>query len=361
MRILQIIDGLGIGGAEKLILDTAPEFSKKGHISDVLLLNGEKTSFYNELESSGCCRIFSLGTSFYNPFYVFKIIPYLKNYDIVHVHLFPAQYFAVLAKILAFSKVKFVFTEHNTDNKRINNPKFKKIEQWIYSHYDRLICITDEVKIILREKLNIPEENLLTIYNGINISKIQAAIKYNKHAMGFADSDKIISTVAGFRFQKDQDTVIKTLMLLPPHYKLLLVGDGIRRKELEQLVKECDLTDRVHFLGIRTDVYSLIKMSDIAILSSHWEGFGLAAAESMACGVPTIASNVSGLSNVVKGGGLLFEKGDIDSLKNVILSLEDEGFYNLVKKKGMIKSSQYDINKMVDKIILVYKSLTCLK
>lgn len=354
MRVLHLIDGLGAGGAEKLIVETVPELVKGGIQVDVLLLNGEKTSFYRALEKSNTCRIFSLGKSFYNPFYILKIIPYLKKYDLVHVHLFPAQYFAVLAKVLSGCKVKLIFTEHSTGNRRLNNPRYQKIEKWIYKYYNSVIAITDEVKEVLIEKIEIPNEKILTIENGINISKIQLAKASNRRNFGYTTEDIILIMVAGMRLEKDHDTVLKSLLRLPDKYKLILVGDGVRRKQLENLVFTFELENRVLFLGVRNDVYSLIKMADVAILSSHWEGFGLAAVESMACGVATIASNVPGLANVVDGGGLLFERGNEEDLRDKILSLENKQLYEEISRSGEVKSSKYDIKLMVDKVFDLY-------
>ena len=82
MRILQIIDGLGTGGAEKLLVDTVPLLVDKGFVVDVLLLNGERTPFYFELEKTHSCTIFSLGKSYYNPLYIFKMASFFKKYDL---------------------------------------------------------------------------------------------------------------------------------------------------------------------------------------------------------------------------------------------------------------------------------------
>ncbi|MGL6128692.1 glycosyltransferase, partial [Chryseobacterium artocarpi] len=154
--------------------------------------------------------------------------------------------------------------------------------------------------------------------------------------------------------QKDQDTLIKTLKELPEEYKLLLVGDGERRSILENLIKELNIKDRVTLLGVRSDVYSLLKMSDIAVLSSHWEGFGLAAAEAMACGIPVLASNVEGLAQVVENGGILFEKGNVEDLKTNILKLNDTLYYKEIVKSGIEKSQQYEIQTMVEKLLCLY-------
>lgn len=356
MKILQIIDSLGIGGAEKLIVDTVPLMVKQGNIVDVLLLNGEQTPFYDELSSKNCCKIYSLGRSYYNPIYIFKIIKYFRQYDIIHVHLFPAQYYAVLSKMLSFSKTKLIFTEHNTRNSRMDNPKFRLLEQFIYKGFSKIVCITQEVKNSLLNKLKLNKDKLVVINNGINIQEISNTIPENRNNFGYTESDKLLIMVAGFREQKDQETVIKTLPLLSDHYKLILVGDGARRENLESLVQELNLQNRVNFLGIRSDVYRLIKMSDIAVLSSHWEGFGLSAAEAMACGKPTIVSNVQGLAQVVNNGGLLFEKGNSTDLKRQIISLEDINHYKLISNKCYKKSLEYDFINMVNSLLDLYQS-----
>lgn len=357
MKILHIIDGLCTGGAERLVVETIPIMKKKGALVDVLLLNGNITPFYNELAETRSCNIYSLGKSYYNPFYIFKIIPFLKRYDVVHVHLFPAQYFTVLAKVLSFSKTKLVFTEHNTENTRLNNPKFKWIEKWIYKYYKKIICITPEVKNNLKEKLTLEDEKLVVIQNGVNISNIEVSLIADRNKFGLSGSDKLLIMVAGFRMQKDQDTVIKTLKELPQEYKLLLVGDGERRKDLVNLINQLNLQERVLVLGNRPDVYSLLKMADIAILSSHWEGFGLAAVEAMACGTPVIASNVHGLAQVVDSGGLLFEKGNVEDLKLKILKLNNNIYYKEVSERGISKSKQFEIGIMVEKILNLYTEL----
>jgi len=358
MRILQVIDCLGIGGAEKLLVEIVPLLIERGVIVDVLLLNGTKTTFYTELESLGVTNIFSLGNSYYNPKYIFMIMPYLKKYDLVHVHLFPAQYLVVLAKILSFSKVKLLFTEHSTGNKRLNNPKLRFIENFIYKYYSKIICITPQVKNILIDKLGIDASKLLVIENGVNNNKIEKAIKYDKSNFGYSDEDVLLIMVAAFRHEKDQDTVIKSLQKLPQNYKLILVGEGERKEELKSLIASLNLQERVSFLGIRNDVYSLLKMSDVAILSSHWEGFGLAAVEAMAAGKPVIGSNVSGLAGVIGTPDLLFEKGNEVDLANRIKKLiTDHNHYLKMQNYALERSVIFDVQIMVSIYHSLYKNL----
>ncbi|MEN5194411.1 glycosyltransferase [Sphingobacterium faecium] len=358
MKVLHVINSLHTGGAEKLVISSLPRLKSEGLDVELLLLNGEETPFLKELRLNSNIQIKILGSSFYNPLYIFKLISYLNKYDLIHVHLFPAMYFVALAKVISFSKTKIIFTEHSTSNRRLQNPIFNPLERLIYSIYTRVICITEEVKKTLEDKLHLKNDKFHVIENGIDINYINKSVAHNRSVYGYHESDKLVCMVAGFRREKDHDTVIRALELLPEKYKVIFIGDGYRMEDVKALVASLDICDRVNFLGIRNDVFSFIKMSDIAVLSSHWEGFGLAAAEAMACGVPTIASNVNGLSQVVSGGGLLFEKGDVVELTHLVSLLEEPLFYKEISDNGKKKAACYDISNMIRKLIVLYTKVT---
>jgi len=366
MKILHIDNSLGMGGAEKLILDTVPLYRKAGIEMDVLVLLDNDFPFAKELQELDCCKLFILKKSenerdVYNPTMILKIKKILKNYDIAHLHVFPSQYYAVFANLLNGSKTKLVLTEHNTSNRRIANKIFRPIEKFIYNNYNKVICITKEIEKKYQKYLGLSDK-LVTINNGVDINKIAIASSHEKSKFGYSDDDKLIIMVARFTDQKDQDTVIKALTLLPESYKLLLIGDGKRKEELEKLASALQLLERINFLGIRSDVYPLYKMSDIAVLSSHWEGFGLAAVEAMACGIPIVASNVDGLAQVVENAGILFDAGDSNQLAEIIMFLEnDKEKYKNVVQKSVERAKKYDIMRMVNKHVKLYESLMATK
>ncbi len=361
MKILQIINSLATGGAEKLILDTVPLYNAKGLEMDVLVLNGTQQPFLEKLKQLECCSVFSLGNlSVYNPILIFKIIPYLRKYDVVHVHLFPALYWVALAKVLSFAKVKLVFTEHNTNNRRMNSKIFRVFDKIAYSFYKAVICITTEVQTVLLEHLKQTKSKFPIINNGVDLNAIQKAQAYEKEFIEkkYVASDVLLIQVAGFREQKDQPTLIKALKHLPANVKLLLVGEGVLRKECEALVAQLNVEERVTFLGLRMDIPALLKTADFIILSSKYEGLSLSSIEGMATGKPFLASNVPGLSDVVQGAGVLFEQGNAKELAELILKLHtDQAAYQAVATACSLRASQFDIQIMVDKHIALYESI----
>lgn len=362
MKVLQVINSLGTGGAEKLILDTIPLYVKKGLEVDLLLLNGEEFPFLQNLFAQKCCKIFSSGRSaVYNPLHIFRIIPYLKRYDIVHVHLFPSQYWVVLAKLFSFSKTKLIFTEHNTTNRRLENKLFRIIDQYVYTFYDAIVGISAEIKQLLIDHTKLPESKFYIIENGVDLSKIKDAKSLEKKSLvpSFREDDKIIIQVAGFREQKDQKTLIYSVAILPDNYKLILVGVGPVKNDCESLVAELGLQNRVVFLGSRMDVPSLLKTADIIVLSSKYEGLSLSSIEGMASGKPFLASDVPGLTEVVKGAGILFSQGDETQLAKEVMRLAtDPIHYKSVAAACQRRAADYDISKMVDEHIKLYQSLT---
>jgi glycosyltransferase involved in cell wall biosynthesis len=361
MKVLQIIGNMGSGGAEKLLLDTLPLYKKKGIEMDLLVLNEKEYPFMKALKETACCRIYSLGSgSMYNPIHVFKIIPFLRKYDIAQVHLFPSQYWVVWAKLLSFSKVKLILTEHNSTNPRMKNYLISKMDKLIYRFYDTVICVTNEVSQIMQEYTRMGNSKFLVIENGVNLKRIYDAEPYSKNVISnlCTSKDILLIQVSRFSLQKDQETVIQALQYLQDNVKLLLVGDGILRKNCEDLVQKLELGDRVLFLGVRMDVPRLLKSADISILSTHHEGFGLVAVESMTSGKPFIGSDVAGLSNVVKDAGILFEKGNAKELAFHIEKLiNNPEYYKEIVGACQVRAKQYDIQFMVDKHIQLYQSL----
>jgi glycosyltransferase involved in cell wall biosynthesis len=358
MKLLQVITSLYTGGAEKLLVDSIPLYRSKGIDMELLLLNGTRTSFFKILEEQNI-PIYTLSQgsikTVYNPLLIFRIIPYLKKYDIIHVHLFPTLYWVALAKLLMFSKVELIFTEHSTNNKRIQKTIGRIFDRFIYAQYNFIVSISKGVDTNIKSHLSFKDDKFRIINNGINLFSF---IHSKTETQGIEKIKKTIIQVSSFQYPKDQATLIRSLPYLPENIKIVLVGDGENRLKCENLVKELNVENRVSFLGVRMDIFDLIKNSYICVLSSNWEGFGLVAVEYMAAGRPVIASDVSGLREIVAGAGLLFPAGDEKILAEQIHALlSDTDYYEKVAKACLERSKAYDINTMVDQYIKLYKAI----
>lgn len=360
MKVLHIINSLHFGGAEKLLLDTIPQYTHRGIETEVLLLDGHKTPFYNELDQKHTIKIHTSAKkrSVYNPLHIIKIRSYIKQYDIIHVHLFPSLYWTVLATLFLRHQTRLIVTEHNTENRRRTHFFLKYIDRYIYKKYHKIIAISDGVKEHLQKHLGEHHQEISTINNGIHTKAFKEAIPYPKSILDIPENAKIIIQVSSFTAQKDQDTLLKAVALLPEYVHLLLVGGGPLKEEKKKLAVALKMNDRTHFLGHRTDVAQLLKTSDISVLSSHYEGFGLVIVEGMASGNPCVGSDVSGLSEIVEKAGILFEPNNHIQLKEALEQLlSNKEYYAKIQKQCIERAQQYDVSLMIDAYINLYNML----
>ncbi|MGN0229122.1 MAG: glycosyltransferase [Muribaculaceae bacterium] len=356
MKILHVITSLRTGGAEKLMVDLLPRLQKLGDSVDLLVFDGNETPFMQQLASKGINIIsLSQGGNVYNPLNIIRLAYHLRDYQIIHTHNTACQLFAPIARLISGAKVQLITTEHSTTNRRRGKWYFKPIDRWMYSKYAHIIAISKKAGELLAQ--HIGSNDIRIIENGIDIQRYAQAAPIERQLLvpHYTDNDKIITMVAAFRVGKDQDTAIRALTHLPDNIKLCLVGDGERRSDIEALICQLGLQERVRLLGIRSDVPSILRASHIVVLASHWEGLSLSSVEGMASGRPFIASDVDGLREVVANAGLLFPDSDHQELANIILRLnESPEFYNTVAAACAQAARRYDIATTASNYSAIY-------
>lgn len=347
MRILHVITSLEFGGAQRLLVDLLPLQST---LDEVTLLVYERVynDFERTIEEAGI-KILCLNEHiFHNPRVIFRLRKIFRDYDLVHAHLFPTIYWTSLAA--RGVGVKLVYTEHSTSNSRRNKSYFRPIERLMYSRYDRIISISQQTQEALTSWLGQRDERFVVINNGVDTKKF-SSVKVSV-------VPKSLIMVSRFASSKDQETVIRAMEHIDKDAVLRFVGEGENRKHCEKLTQDLGVSDRVQFLGSRSDVPVLVASSYIGIQSSNWEGFGLTAVELMAAGKPVIATNVDGLKQVVEGAGEIFNVGNAQELAaRVNYLLKDQEYYQKVARKCIQRATMYDISLMSEKYLKLYKSL----
>ena len=359
MRILQVINGLGTGGAEKLVVDMVVALQQRGITVDLLLLNGTETPFLTHLQSISTGKIIDLGrTSVYHPKLLFTLRSHLQAYDCIHVHLFPALYWAALATFLPGTLPPMVYTEHSTHNNRRDRWLFRLLDRWFYARYRRLVAITPLVKANLKAHLQWADDRIQVIPNGIDGAALRQAKPYSKADLGLPEDARVLLHVARFYPPKDPITLISVMVALDSSVHLLLVGEGPERAAAAAHAVQCGVASRVHFLGVRTDISQLLQSADIIVLSSKYEGLSLAAIEGMASGKPFVASDVPGIRDSVAGAGVLFTYGDADDLAQKIQRLlGDVSYREAIVAQCLTRAAQFDSTLMVDRYLALYHHL----
>lgn len=355
MKVLHVITYLSDGGgAEKLLEDLLPTMREKGVDVSVAVLKHMDTTNYKKLVNAGI-NVITIGSSakLYSFSKMMKLLPIMKQYDVVHTHLTPPFLMGAFNSLFC-KKTKFVCTIHNTDSKFRHIPVLRSVEKWAYSRYNALIACSKEAEDALRNFWDNGKTTILTVNNGVKLDKF-------KNAEPSEEISKIpgkkITMVAVFRPQKDHECLIRAAKLLPNDYHVFFVGYGGLLDNMKKLAESLGIAERIHFLGKRTDVPNILKASDFVVLSSHYEGLSLASIEGMAAGKPFIASDVPGLREMVKNYGVLFEESNAEQLASELVKLDDAPeYYKAVVQKCTNRAMDFDMNVMAASIIRVYEN-----
>ena len=349
MRILHVISSLGIGGAERLISDMLPQMKTAGMDVSLLVYRRLYNAFEKKLEDAGIAIISLEAKSNYSPRIIFSLAIAMKEFDVIHVHLFPSLYQVAVANLI--NQKKLIYTEHNTTNRRRNKWYLRRIEKRVYNRYYYIVSVSRETQDSLVKWLGEDDCRFTVINNGIDISLFD-------NLSASRDYPFTLLMVSRFAPAKDQETVVRAMQRLSDDTHVIFVGDGETRQSCVKLSIELNVARRCHFVGNQENVPYWISKADIGIQASHWEGFGLTAVEMMAGGLPVVASDVEGLKQVVDGAGILFKDSDDKELATIIDKLrKNKAHRTLAASQCVNRASLYSIKKTAECYMELYQSV----
>jgi glycosyltransferase involved in cell wall biosynthesis len=257
----------------------------------------------------------------------------IRNADVVHAHLFPTQYLAALLPR------PVIFTEHNTWNRRRDRPWLRPVERWSYARFAKVVAISDEVGRALAVWLGRPPPRLETIPNGIRLDRFSAPPRTPP-----TSGDFVIGMAARFSVEKDHETIIRAVSLLPVRYRLRLAGDGPLKEQFKELARTLGIADRVDFPGVARDMPEFFRSLDAYVQSSRFDGFSIVAVEAMASGLPTIASDIDGLRDTIGEPRALFVAANATALADLVRALaESPDLYRLLSGHAVAQAAKFDI------------------
>lgn len=296
MRVVQIINSFGYqsGGAERLAQDLHLDLLAAGVDAHLVALQ--------DCDVAGLRNAVSLGfSSPYKPGAIVALHRYLAAMtprpDVVHAHLFPTSACVAGLKKMGAIRCPVVFTEHNTSNQRREKAIFKPIDVAVYHEFKKIYCISDATRTSLIKAYPALSSKTDVIENG-------ATLRFDSVFPREPAPEVRILSVGRLTHQKNYPVALKAISMLnaaPVTYTVL--GEGGEREDLEAMAKSLGLADKVTFKGHVSDITPFLREADIFLIPSLWEGFGLAAVEGMNAGLPVVASDVSGLRDVVGTDG----------------------------------------------------------
>ena len=280
----------------------------------------------------------------------------IHKVDVLHVHYaIPHAYAAYMAKKMLLDNgihIPIVTTLHGTDITLVgSHPFYRPAVTFSINHSDRVTAVSESLKQDTLRLFDI-NKKIEVIPNFIDIDRIKAKGKPCERSLLANKEEKIVTHISNFRPLKRILDVIDVFEGILPKVKskLMMVGEGPEKSKAMEYVKNKSLQEHVLFLGNSNEIDKILCFSDLFLLPSEKESFGLSALEAMAHGVPVISSNAGGIPEVNQHGvtGYLSNIGDTaDMTQNALRLLENEKQHNLFKIQAQEQAQRFNINTIV--------------
>jgi N-acetyl-alpha-D-glucosaminyl L-malate synthase BshA len=297
-----------------------------------------------------------------------KIVDIVKQnkLDLLHVHYaIPHASAALMAKNILKEQginIPIVTTLHGTDITLVGkDPTYEPVVSYSINHSDAVTAVSESLKKDTYKNFHI-DKPIYVIPNFIDFDRFTKQKKEHFKKAIAPNGEKILVHTSNFRKVKRIEDVIKVFCIVSKQIdsKLLLIGDGPERTNIEILAKELCVYEKITFLGKQEQIEEILSVCDLFLLTSETESFGLAALEAMACEVPVISSNAGGIPEVNEHGysGYLSNVADVEDMgKNALKILENEATLKKFKSNALAKALTFHIDKILPMYEDVYKSL----
>jgi N-acetyl-alpha-D-glucosaminyl L-malate synthase BshA len=278
-----------------------------------------------------------------------------ESLDLVHVHYaIPHASAAIVARnILKKSGVQLpiVTTLHGTDITLVGkDPSYAPVVTFSINESDGITAVSQSLKDDTYTYFEI-EKNIEVIPNFVDFRRFTRKNKEHFRKLFAPNGEKILIHTSNFRKVKRVEDVISVFCQVSKEIpcKLLMIGDGPERQHVEQMARNTCMSE-IRFLGKQEAVEELLAISDVFLMPSASESFGLAALEAMACEVPVVSTNIGGIPEVNIHGetGFLHDIGDIDSMaKSTLMILKDDNLNQQMKSLALQQAERYALEKIL--------------
>jgi len=359
-KVLHIIDSWGLGGAQAIVRGI---FEAQKLNKDIYLYILRKRKINFKINHSNVKLFNSEARYSFRPINELRKLIEGKNIEVLHCHLFRSQVFGYILKKRYFSKIKLIFHEHGEvfQNHKVYNYFMKQSQKEV----DKIIAVSKSTKQELINKANINPKKIIILYNFVDLKKfnkknIKRNIKKDKKKMGIKENDFVIGFAGRLAGVKGCKYLIKALPNLDFSYKCVIAGDGPLKEDLIKLSRKLEVYDKVIFLGYQSDILKFYSLIDVLVMPSLSESFGLSIVEAQASSIPVIASNISGINEIIqnKKNGLLFEaRNSNDLAKKIETIYSKKSLGEMLIKEGLTNAKKYPLNKYLAGLNNIYNDI----
>ncbi|MCI0551208.1 MAG: glycosyltransferase [Anaerolineae bacterium] len=363
-HVLQLIDGLNIGGAEILLRDLSVGLAQRGfRVSIGYSTPGPLARDLNDLglPLTRLPRLMRVDPILFGGMIrlMHKDLP-----QIVHTHLFKSDFHGRLAARIVGVPV-VVSTLHSIDRWAQKRP-LGNLYGWTSRFADRIIAISDDVKNFHMANTAVDESKFVTIENGVDIQRFTRQKTLGEEIrkeFNLDDSAPVFGIVGRLTPPKDHRVFLQAAALILqsiPRARFLIVGDGPLRDDLEAHMRELDIQNSLLFTGMRRDIPAVLAALDVLVISSLWEGIPVTLLEGMASALPMVATKVGSIPEVVTDEtAILVQPSDPTAIAQACLKLANDQELRLSMGQAGLKrvTAKYSIDAMIDRTTALYAEL----
>lgn len=371
MKVLWLIKGLGLGGAEKLLALSVPYINRDRFEYSVAYFLPWKNALVPHLEQGGVPAYCLDQKNPCDPRGFLRLVQLLRELqpDVLHMHLpYPAITGRIAARLLRVPAT--VYTEHQVMERYNRLTAFS--HRMTYRWSDATIFVSEAVRRSIEAHCRLNGRmKLRTIYNGVDweqLSRVEREPGKVREEFKIPRGHSLIITVASFTPKKRHEDLLQAARIVLDQYPqvtFLLVGDGPLRSQMERLADTLGIWENVRFAGSRPDALHLMAAGDLFVLPSIFEAFGIALLEALALQLPIIATRVGGIPEVIKdnSNGFLVDPGNPQMLADRILLLlhHPELGAKFAENAERWWQRQFDISEMVRSVEAIYDEVLAQK
>lgn len=289
-----------------------------------------------------------------------------QKLDLLHVHYaIPHATAAHLAReILAGQgiRVKVITTLHGTDITLVGkDPNYAPVVSFAIQQSDAVTAVSDFLRDETHRYFDC-RKKVITVPNFVDLHRFTPSVRPGLRERFCPEGHRLLIHISNFRRVKRIDRVVEWFHRISDQVpaSLLMVGDGPELPRAEQSVREGGLSGKVHFIGRQDPVESLLGVSDLLLLPSETESFGLAALEAMACGVPVMSSDAGGLPELIEdglGGILVPENGQAQGIERGVALLSDPSRLDQFRQASIRRASNYALERILPLYEALYRQV----
>lgn len=360
MRIMLVVNSVGVGGAERVVTSLANAFAARGHAVCIVALEAKRPA----LPVSDAVLLVELSAR-KSIGGLLHVITSLRDAvrsfkpDVVHSHMIHSNLVARLLRCIV-PIPRLISTAHNTHDGGWHRVVANRLTHWLV---DVATNVSSEAVAAYERRLAVPRGEMLTVHNGIDTRAFhfsQDCRERVRDLLGLEWSTPLIVAVGRLEHQKNYPNLLSALSRLPAQlrWRAVIAGTGPLQADLLKLADELRLADRVSFLGVRSDVRNLMNAADVFVLSSNYEGFPMVVGEAMACERLVVATDCGGVAEFTGGLGYLVPPQNPDALASrlaeAILMPADQA-RKIGRQARQRVESFFSLDVAVDRWIALYE------